>query len=92
MNKYAIRKKCLKYFIGYVGYFDDNIKSVHINSPKSNGSVKMFIKVKYISFILEEKHGDILKKFNGIWNRVKDIFGKDFDIKVIHAHKYITHK
>ena len=54
-----------------LNYFDDNIKPLHIKLYKLNGPT-------------EEKHADILlKKYNEIWNRVKDLFGKYFDIKAV---------
>ena len=58
-NKYSIVKNCFKYFIGFVNNFLDDVKPL-LN--KFNGSVKGFEKVKYMPFMLEEKHEDIYLK------------------------------
>ena len=58
-NKYSIKKKCFKYFFGYTSHSDDDLKPLRIKSPKSNGSMKNFEEVEYLSFLLEEKHRDV---------------------------------
>lgn len=45
---------CFKYFFGYTSHSDDGLKPLHIKSPKSNGSMKNFEEVEYLSFMLEE--------------------------------------
>ena len=40
--------------------------------------------------MLEEKHNDKLK--HEIWNKVKEILGKDFDVGIVHYNKYIPTK
>ena len=91
-DKYSFEKSYLKYFIGYVNNFHGDLKPLFIKLPKFNWSVKSFEKVKYMLFILEEKHEDIFKEYNEIWNRVKHHTGKNFDVEVTHDDKFIKNK
>ena len=45
-----------------------------------------------MSFLLEEKHEDILNKYIEIRNRIKDLFEKDFYVEVILTARYISTK
>lgn len=45
-----------------------------------------------MSFMLKEKHKDILIKYSKIWNRTKDLTRKDFHVQVIHNDEYILVK
>ena len=54
--------------------------------------MKCFEKVKCMSFLLEEKHDDILNKYIEIRNRIKDLFEKDFYVEVILTARYISTK
>ena len=54
--------------------------------------MKCFEKVKCMSFLLEEKHEDILNKYIEIRNRIKDLFEKDFYVEVILTARYISTK
>lgn len=42
--------------------------------------------------MLQEKHGDLLKKYNEKGNLVKDLIGKDFDVEVVHDDKHAPAK
>ena len=54
--------------------------------------MKCFEKVKCMSFLLEEKHEDILNKYIEIRNRTKDLFEKDLYVEVILTARYISTK
>ena len=54
--------------------------------------MECFEKVKCMSFLLEEKHEDILNKYIEIRNRIKDLFEKDFYVEVILTARYISTK
>ena len=85
--KYYIGEACWKYFIGYVNHFDDEIKPVLIKLPKLSGSIKKFLKVS--SF---KKNKDKLDEYAEIWNRIKYLIGKYFDVEVIRYNKYKSAK
>ena len=57
----SILEKHLQYFVSYVNPSDDSIYSSLIKLAKLNGSVKGFEKVKYMSFMFNEKHKKIMK-------------------------------
>ena len=82
----------MKYFIDYTNHFDHSIKPLPLKLPKLSGSAKRLERVKYMSFMLKEKHKDILIKYSKIWNRTKDLTRKDFDIQVIHNDEHISVK
>lgn len=67
-----------------------NIESLLINLPKLNRSLKIFKKVNYVSFMVNEKH--IFYKYSDILNRITELIGKDFIVEVILKTKYITTK
>ena len=55
---------------------------------KLNRPIKNFEKVKYMSFIPEEKKIKQIN-INEIRNKIKDPVGKDFDTEPINNEKYI---
>lgn len=55
-HKYSLKKKCLKNFISYMDHFDIyHVKPLLIRLRKLKRSIKSFKKVKYMSFMFEEK-------------------------------------
>lgn len=82
---YHTGKNNFNYFIGYVNYFSESIKPLLIKKPKLNGFINGFGKVKYISFILNEKHDKLLSTYS-------KILSKDLFVEVIHKNKYIETK
>ena len=85
--KHCIGEECWKYFIDYVNHFNNEAKSVLIKLCKLSGSVKKFEKVK-LYYLCFKKNKDILNEYAEIWNSVKDLIGKYFDVEVIHYNKY----
>ena len=75
--------KYCKHFIGYA-----NHSTLYINLPKLKGTLTIFEKVKYVSFILEEKQR-WTKKYNEIWEKVEVFIGRDFDVEVVHNDRCI---
>ena len=69
-----------------------NIESLLINLPKLNRSLKIFKKVNYVSFMVNEKHKNIFYKYSDILNRIAKLIGKYFIVEVILKTKYITTK
>ena len=37
-----------------------------------------------MSGMFVQKHEDILNQYSKIWNKIKDLIEKDFDVEVIH--------
>ena len=46
----------MRYFVGYAIYTINIMKSLLIELPKLNGSIANFENLKYMSFIVIEKH------------------------------------
>ena len=40
---------------------------------------------KFMSFLIKDDR--LLKKYNGIWGKVKDSFNREFDIKPVYNKK-----
>ena len=60
-----------KLFIGHVNRSNDSINPLLVKLPKWNGSTKVFHKVKYLWFVVDEKRGNILNKLSEISDRIK---------------------
>ena len=45
---------------------------------------------KYMNLLIHDM--EILKKYNEIWNRIKNVFKKEFDSEPVHNNKYIKTK
>ena len=57
--------KNYKYFTGYL-YSDYNVKLLYIMFPKTRPYVKYYDgKIKWLYFLIED--GDLLEKYNAIW-------------------------
>ena len=50
-------------------------------------SVKSFEKVKYISFLVNQKHKSILNKYLEIWDKIKEHIGKNLHSGVHHKNQ-----
>ena len=89
--KHCIGEACWKYFVSYVNHFNNETKHVLIKLSKLSGSVKSFEKVK-LYYLCFKKNKDILNEYAEIWNSIKDLIGKYFDVEVIHDYKYKSAK
>ena len=49
-----------------------------------------FDETKYMSFLI--KDDELLKKYNKIWEKVKNGIKKSFDIKLVYNEKYLKGK
>ena len=58
-------------------------KPVVIKLSKLSGSVKRFEKVK-LYYLCFKKNKDILNEYEEIWNSIKNLIGKYFDVEGIH--------
>ena len=47
-----------------------------------------FNETKYISFLI--KDDELLEKFNGIWEKVKDSLKKEFNSEPVYSKKYLS--
>ena len=45
---------------------------------------------KFMSFLIKDNR--LLKKYNGIWGKVKDSFNREFDIKPVYNKKNLKKK
>lgn len=66
------------------------MKSSFMKMPKFNGSIKSVEKVKYMSFVVNEKYQNILIKYSETRDIVIEVTRKDVYLKVIHQNKYVT--
>lgn len=74
-----------------MNHFNNETKLVLIKLSKLSGSVKSFEKVK-LYYLCFKKSKGILNEYAEIWNGIKDLIGKYFDVEVIHYSKYKSAK
>ena len=71
-TKVSFGKKGFKYFIIYKDA--KKIRPLCIFLPKMNAHRKDFDEAKYVTFLI--KHDELLEKYNGIWEKVKNSLKK----------------
>ena len=84
-------KDSCKYFIGHRN--SDNVfpLPLRIKLPQMNAYAKYFDQNgKYINLIVNDK--EILKVYTEIWNKIKSLFKKGFNIEPAYNDKYIKTK
>ena len=83
--------KCsFKCYIGY-GHKDGTTSSLNIKLPQLTGYVKYFNHGDtLINFLVADK--EFLKKCYEIWDRIKSLFKKEFDKKLVYGNKYVSAK
>ena len=78
-----------KYFIGYVS--NVSIVPLYIKLLQMNAFIKYFDKNnKYMSLLVHDK--EILKTYNTVWNKVNNLFKKEFNSEPVYNDKCITAK
>ena len=55
-----------------------------------NGYVKYFKGIKYMNFLVHDK--ELLQKYNEIWDKVKNLFKKEFNSEPVYNYEYIKTK
>ena len=82
-------EKIYNYFNGYKDD-DQKIKPLRIMLPKTSAYVKSYDgDIKWMYFFTED---ELLKKYNGIWNKVSDSIKKELDCKPIYNKKVLKIK
>ena len=81
------KKNAKKYIIGYN---DDIIRPIHIFLPQMTGYVNVFDKTKKMSFLADDK--ELLKEYAKVWEKIRDLIGKEFDAEPVYGDKYINTK
>ena len=71
-----------KYYIGYM--YDDHSSplSLCLILPKMNTYFKHYSSCNTYTYFLT--NNKMLKKYNKIWNRIKDLFGKEFNSELVY--------
>ena len=89
-------KNAKKYIIGYS---NDIIRPIRIFLTQMNGYVKCFDDNKTMSFLaddtfsgLGESRKEFLKEFIKVWEKIRDLIGKNFDVEPVYSDKYIKTK
>ena len=89
-NSYG-NKGSYKYFFGYIYECSALPFPLRIKLPQMNAYVKYFHKnSKYMNLVVNDK--EILKKYNEIWDKIKNLFEKKFDSEPVYNDKYIKAK
>ena len=73
-----------------IGYSDDVIRPIRIFLPQMNGYVKCFDDNKTISFLADDK--EFLNKYAKVWEKIRDLLGKNFDSEPVYGDKCIRDK
>ena len=90
-NKFHMVTKIYLYFIGYMNKNDPSPAPLCIKLPQTNRYTKYFDSNNYyINLLVHDK--ELLKKYNEIWDKVKDLFKKKFNSKPVYNDKYIKTK
>ena len=74
--------------MSYLNHCDNNITPLCINLPKLKGSLKSLKNQVYVMYSLR-KRNDKFKKC-GLWNKLKEVIGRDSNVEIVHDDKYIT--
>ena len=77
-------KGCFEYFVGCVINFNDDMKPLLMKLYISNRSIKIFDKVNYLPFMLEEDYQYIIKKRYEIKPKIL----LEIDHEVVYDIKY----
>ena len=85
--KVSFGKKGFKYFIGYK---NAGIRPLCIFFPKMSANRRYFNETKYMPFLI--KDDELLKKYNEIWEKVKNSINKEFISKPVYSEKYLKAK
>ena len=83
-NKVSFRKKGFKYFIGYKDA--KKVRPSSIFLPNMSAYRRDFDKTKYNSFLINDD--ELLKKYNEIWEKVKNSIKKEFGSEPVYNEKY----
>ena len=54
------------------------------------GYVNVFDKTKKVSFLADDK--ELLKEYTKVWEKIRDLIGKEFDAEPVYGDKYINTK
>ena len=88
-----MQKKCI------IGYSNDVIRPIRIFLTQMNGYVKCFDDNKTMSFLaddtfsgLGESRKELLKECINVWEKIRDLIGKNFDAEPVYSVKYIKTK
>ena len=81
-------KSSFKRYIGY-RHKDGTLSPLSIKLPQLTGYAKHFNNGdKLINFLVANK--ELLKKYNKIWDKIKILFKKELDKKLVYDNKYIS--
>ena len=81
-------KVAFKYFIGYIR--NAGIMPMYIKFSEINAHCKYFKGTKRVNLSVHNKK--ILKKYNEIWSKIKSLFKRGFNGKLVYNEKYIKNK
>ena len=88
-HKFKHNDEGFKYFIGYLK--GEIVKPLCIILPQMSGYIKYFENgSKNMSFLI--KDDEVLDKYDGIWNVIKDKLGIKFDSEPVYEYKYFKAK
>ena len=86
-----VNKVSFKYFIGYITKTNAFPIPSCIKLSQMNGYVKYYDNNnKYINLLVHD--GKLLKEYNEIWDKVENLFTREFDSKPVYKNEYIKTK
>ena len=81
-------KGLFKYYIGYRHKIEALVSPLRIKLPQLTGYTKHFNNNnKYVNLLINDKK--LLKKYNEIWDKIKSLYKREFDKKLLYNNKYV---
>ena len=90
-DKKSYGKDSFKYFIGYRHEVNAFLSLLCVKCSQMNAHAKHFDKNnKCMNILVNDK--EILKKYTERWNKIKNLFKKEFNAELVYNDKYIKTK
>ena len=84
----CVNKGSFKYYIGYRHKGEDLLSPLNMKLLQLTGYTKHFNNnSKYVNLLISDKKN--VKKTNEIWDKIKSLYKREFDKKLLYSNKYI---
>ena len=88
-NKFKINDTTYKHICGYLN--NDTIQRLHLTLPQIDEYIKYFDDGRKIMLFAKD-HEKHYEKYNEIWEVIRNLFKKDFNVNPVKGYKYLITK